>query len=240
MIKGLISAIGFLTIIPVRSQRITKWTLFWFPLIGLFIGGILITLNSAFIKFFPSSLNIIILLTIYIILTGALHLDGFADTVDAIAGGKGDKHRILEIMSDSHIGSIGVVALICLMGLKYVSLMNLTGTTFDKVLLIMPLMGRWSMVFSMAFSKPAKTDGLGKHFISNINILSVILSTLITVLFIFLLLGLKCGYILGVTIIVVLLINFFFNKILGGITGDILGTICEVSEVMTLLVLQVI
>ena len=240
MIKGLISAIGFLTIIPVKSHNITERTLFWFPLVGLSLGVILVILNSAFIKFFPSNLNIIILLTIYIMLTGALHLDGFADTVDAIAGGNGNKNRILEIMSDSHIGSIGVVALICLLGLKYVSLINLTGTTFNKVLLIMPLMGRWSMVFSMLLSKPAKTEGLGKYFISNVSILSVILSTLITAIFLFLLLGQKCVYILGAVIIVVLLINLFFNKILGGITGDILGAVCEISELTTLLVLQII
>ena len=85
----------------------------------MLLGGILSGLYILFSFVFYESINLIFILITYIVVTGGLHLDGFADTVDSLSGGGGDREKILKIMSDSHIGAHGVAALICLLGLDF-------------------------------------------------------------------------------------------------------------------------
>ena len=97
-------ALQFLTIIPVTNSYIASdkqlgnSTLFY-PIIGLMIGSILVLITQ-FISHIPISIQAILILTIWVMLTGGLHLDGLADSADAWVGGLGSKQRSLEIMKD--------------------------------------------------------------------------------------------------------------------------------------------
>lgn len=126
--NNFIWALKFLTIIPIdKGNRVKPGgsgsVVFWFPIVGLCIGAFVSITYVLFNFFFPPLVLDALIILIYIIITRAMHLDGFADTCDGIWGGW-NKERRLEIMRDSRIGSFGAVGLICLLGLKYLSLLS--------------------------------------------------------------------------------------------------------------------
>ena len=89
----------------------------YFPLIGIIVGTISFLLFWIFNQIFNVEINIIIAIATGILITGAFHEDGFADTFDGFGGGW-TKEKILEIMKDSRIGAYGAISLIVLILLK--------------------------------------------------------------------------------------------------------------------------
>jgi len=232
--KSFLSSIKFLTIIPAPGKEVGKNTVAFFPAAGIFLGAIIYILNFFLKKIFPQTITNAFILLVYTILTGGLHLDGLADTFDAISGSKGDRKKFFEILDDSRIGTSGTIALIFSIMLKFLLLT-------EKSLLIFPVVSRWSIVFSMFISKPAKEDGLGSLFIRNTNFGMFLFSTVFSVAITFLFLHWKGVIALFlVTSIVVSIIVVFFTKKIGGITGDILGAINEISEILCLILLKII
>ena len=115
--KSFILALQFLTTIPFRTKkpasndRLPQATIY-FPLVGLLLGLILVAVNSLLSYFGFKELFInSALVALLIVFTGGLHLDGLADTFDALLSRK-RKAEMLEIMRDSHIGTMGVLSLI--------------------------------------------------------------------------------------------------------------------------------
>jgi adenosylcobinamide-GDP ribazoletransferase len=124
--KKILLAFQFLTIIPLRDmgetseQEIGSTTAF-FPIVGMIEGIILAVLAALFIKIFPSELCNALLVLVMVVLNGGLHIDGLADTFDAVAS-RGGKDKKLAIMKDSTVGPIGVIAIVMALLLKYVLL----------------------------------------------------------------------------------------------------------------------
>jgi len=235
MIEKFLSAVGFLTIFPVVKREFENCTIF-FPLVGLFIGGFLISVN--YLCSFLFSKNVVDMLVIIslVIITGGLHLDGFADTCDGFYAGK-NKNDTLRIMDDAHIGAMGVIGIFCILGLKFFTLQSIPQKILYPSLLLFPTLSRWSMVFASTISKPAKNEGLGKTFIDTVSKKDFSIATIAAVLISFLIFGLKGFFIL----IAVFLVSFIFLKLvskrIGGITGDILGALNEIIETLVLLIL---
>ena len=97
----------------------------FFPLTG-FIIGLLLALGFYLLSsLFPRPLALWLTIGLMVILTGGLHLDGFADTIDGLAC-RGTKERVLEVMRDSRVGAFGVIGLILLIGTKYLALDQLS------------------------------------------------------------------------------------------------------------------
>lgn len=241
--KSMVAAIQFLTIFgsgkrgKVTSDYLSR-SLFYFPFVGLLIGGCLAGLNFVFSKYLNHSvvnLSIIILLVIF---TGGLHLDGFADTVDGFYAGK-NKEEILKIMEDSHIGTMGAIGLVILILLKFALLEGIPEAIKYKALLLMPLSGRWAMVVSGSLSKAAKTEGLGKFFCKPIRLREWLGATLFTLIVGFLILKTQLlPFILGIFVFALILTRYITRKI-GGMTGDTFGAINELTEVFSLLILSI-
>ena len=101
-----LAALQFLTILPVKrnftSEQIGRAAV-WFPVVGLIIGAILFGLHYVLKLLLPSGVVNGLLLAALVLLSGGLHLDGLADTIDGLAGHRTPERR-LEIMRDSHIG----------------------------------------------------------------------------------------------------------------------------------------
>jgi adenosylcobinamide-GDP ribazoletransferase len=251
--KGFLIAIQFLTIIPVRSgitineADIAK-SASAFAIVGLIQGILLVFTDNLAGLVFHQDLATGIVLLVLVLSNGGFHLDGLADTFDAIAA-KGDREKKLAIMKDSTIGPVGVIAVVFSLALKYLSLKNLSHMlpyTYYSSLLFMPVLSKWTMVISMFHGKPAREDGLGKIFISRTGLKEVIVSTLLILLILALpkvFLGryiLEDQYlfysILLVTMYILCRIGVeFFNKKFGGLTGDTLGAISEITEIIFLL-----
>lgn len=237
--KSFLIALKFLTILPVgknleiQDKELAK-SASYFPLVGALIGLLLVAVDFILRSLFPDSIvNLFILITL-IIVTGALHLDGFMDSIDGLFSGK-DKNRILEIMRDSKVGSFAVLAVICLLLLKFSFLNEIQPNVRYSILILMPALSRWGVVYlAKIYPYARKTIGTGEPFARLVGIKELIEATLFMAILIGLLLQLK-GIIVWLAVFVVLiLLNKWINKKIGGMTGDTYGAIIETLEVVTL------
>lgn len=114
-----LAALRFLTIIPlpwrreVSPEEMGRATTY-FPVVGLIIGLILAGLNWLLGLLLPSSVVNALLIVSLVVLSGALHLDGFVDTCDGIAGHKTIEERWW-VMHDSRAGAFGIVGVVLLL-----------------------------------------------------------------------------------------------------------------------------
>ncbi|MFH1540927.1 MAG: adenosylcobinamide-GDP ribazoletransferase [Elusimicrobiota bacterium] len=238
MIKIFLSAISFLTIIPVPKKFSLefKHSVIFFPLVGLFIGGILILINYLSSFLFSKNVVDMVVIVSLIIITGGLHLDGFADTCDGFYAGK-DKSDSLRIMDDAHIGTMGVAGLFCILGLKFFALQSIPQKIIYPALLFFPILSRWNLVFACTISKSAKNEGLGKTFIGTVSKNDLVIATIITFFVSLILFKTKGILILIATLLITVLFLKYVIKKIDGITGDILGALNEICEIFVLLIL---
>ncbi|MFZ6016380.1 MAG: adenosylcobinamide-GDP ribazoletransferase [Nitrospirota bacterium] len=253
--KRILLAFQFLTIVPLRvggeiSEKEIGGASACFPLVGVFQGALLVAANFILKKVFPVELTNGLLVLLLVLSNGGFHLDGLADTFDAI-GAKSecntdiDIQKRLAIMRDSTIGPIGVIAIVLTLLLKFLALNSLSHSSlsiFHLSLFLMPILPKWTMVISMFYGKPAREEGLGRIFINRIGFKEIAISTI--VLFV-ILIGLQVFFshymsdnqYIFYAILLVIMYFFsrmsvgFFNRKFGGLTGDTLGAISEITEI---------
>ena len=238
--KGFLDAIRFLTVLPVgKTTKSTedeiRRSIVCFPLVGLLIGLILVFFNEGLIRVLPRGVTDILLVTILVYITGGLHLDGLADTIDGLAGGK-DKEGILRIMRDSQLGAMGAMSVAITLLIKYLTLTALPETIKKEALILMPVVGRWSIVYLCFGYNYAREKGLGNMFVGKIRKSEFFMVTAITGI-----ISLICGFmgllIMGIIFICSALFALFFKKKIGGVTGDVLGASNEISEIILLIMI---
>ena len=237
-LKSLFIALQFLTIIPLRpsirpEERDIARSMSFFPLVGMIIGGFLVLINLITSRYLSPFIANALLLIGWVGITGALHLDGFTDTVDGLCGGK-NKEEILSIMKDSFIGAKGAIALILLLLLKFTLLVGLTNDYKNYALLFAPIAGRWSMVAGIYLSSYARKEGLAKAFFSHKTGREIFWASLITFCLGLILFRIEFFYIIGIALAINLFLIIYFKKRTGGLTGDNLGALNEIIEVITL------
>ncbi|MBN2712701.1 MAG: adenosylcobinamide-GDP ribazoletransferase [Planctomycetes bacterium] len=235
--KKLFAAIGFLTIIPVPSAVCEKddmgGLIPYFPLVGLLLGGISYSVCTALLYVFPEAVAAAMMVMFFSGISGAFHLDGLADTFDGFWSSR-PRERMLEIMRDSHIGSMGVFAIISLLLIKFSALTAVAATPFPLTCFIVPVTGRCCMTLSILISKYAREDGLAKVFFESTTSSSavVLLALVMTLIF-------ACGHIAAVLFVVcsafVYIWRLYCDRKIGGATGDTLGACCELSEALAIL-----
>lgn len=252
--KKLLLAFQFLTIIPLKkmdnvSEKDVGGASAFFPLVGA-VQGILIVISSAlFLKVFPAEVSTGLILLLMIIINGGLHLDGLADTFDAIAS-RTVKEKKLAVMKDSFVGPFGVIAIIFAILLKYLflnAIFNISLDTYYLSLFLMPIFSRWAMVPAIFHCRPARQDGLGRIFIAHTNMKEFAAATLLTftISLSALFISEKTSAITSLLLILVILYIFciaaarFSNKSFGGMTGDTFGAVSEISEILFLMVMVI-
>jgi adenosylcobinamide-GDP ribazoletransferase len=205
----------------------------YFPLVGWIVGGICAFIVWLSVQFLPHSVSIILSMGIGVMVTGAFHEDGFADSCDGFGGGW-TKERILEIMKDSRIGSYGTIGILLMLLFKYLLLSEMP-------IHLLPLI----IIAGHSVSRFASTHTIYTHnYVGNSAsskakpLCSEITSKEMFVAFIFGLvpLCLLNNYRLFFTLIPVIITKWwltrYFNKWIGGYTGDCLGAIQQVTEVV--------
>jgi adenosylcobinamide-GDP ribazoletransferase len=232
-------AVQFLTTLPLKiinfSDKKMAWALVYFPLVGLFLGSILLGLNTLLSSLGISSAVVnIILVIVLIILTGGMHLDGLADTADAFLSGKAKK-EMLEIMRDSHIGVMGVLALISIILLKVGLLSSLNVAAKPAALMLMCILSRWSVVLIIYLFPYARQEGKAKLFIQGMNFKIFILSTITVIICSFWVWQIQGLIALFIVVLSAYVIGKFVSRKIGGATGDTLGATIELMEIATLL-----
>jgi len=237
-------ALQFLSSLPIRlpgmptPQELGRSLLFY-PLVGLLFGGILWGLNWLMLGA-PLLLHAALLLTVWVLLSGALHLDGLADSADAWLGGFGDRERTLTIMKDPRSGPMAVVTLVLVLLLKFAALLALIEQQHALALIIVPLLGRSALLGLFLTTPYVRAGGLGQALADHLprsagkQVLAVS--------------GLACVLIAGLSgfFAVVLAVALFawlrriMLRRLGGTTGDTAGALLELLEVAMLVGLALI
>lgn len=239
---GFLAAVQFLTVIPLHrdvTQKELGRSLVYFPLVGLGIGAVLFGLDRLFILFLPAAVGSALLLVVLVLLTGANHLDGFIDTCDGMAAGRSPQER-LDIMCDSRVGGFGVVGACCLLLVKYVSLLFLPGAYRMAGLLLMPVLGRWAMVYAIFAYPSARKTGMGQTFKEQTDRWKMIIATLIAIAISVALMKLWGFALMAAIWLNVLVLASFLKGRLGGLTGDTYGALNEVVEVFVLILVPLV
>ena len=254
--RGLRSAIAFLTILPLGPRNAAEdfpAARIWFPLVGLLLGSVLagtdlllqwsfslLSSDSAPLdRQFPPLLAGSLLIAALALLTRALHLDGFMDTCDALLGAF-ERRRRLEILRDTHVGAFAVVGLTSLLLLKISSLAALPQTSRPSVLLLFPCLSRWGMLLVMELFPYIRREGLGTAFFREkgrwpmIGGLCLALSAAVG------LAGTTGVLLLALSSAVSWAVGYWAARALGGLTGDIYGAVNETVEVSVLVLAAVI
>ena len=228
-----------LTTIPLYLQKkpvpeksdVANATVF-FPLVGFIIGSLLFLIYLIFNRSVSSEITSIFILGGWILLTGALHIDGLADTIDGLSGGK-NKNEILHIMRDAHIGAKGTVGIILLLMIKYLLILQLTSSPGLRTLICAPVLARWGVVIGCYAVPYVREEGMGGFF-SLIGFSHIMGATLITLVLGILLVGpfflIPLVGVGGFSLIW----SLYLKRKIGGFTGDTLGALTEMGEVVAL------
>jgi len=237
-----IIALQFLTRLPLNIN--IQWTdekvalsLPWYPLVGAVIGLCLIVVAKLFNAQDPLLIAAIIL-SFWVLITGALHLDGLADSADAWMGSHGNKERALDIMKDPQAGPVAVVVLILLLLIKFSAITSLNLQNDMYLLLVPPVVARCVPLLLFLTTPYVRKNGLGSAMAEYLPVKQAWL-VLACVL--------VCGIaLLGITQVVLLIIfvgcvfwflRYLMLKLIKGMTGDTIGAAIEIIEVVVLLTL---
>ncbi|MCX7912370.1 MAG: adenosylcobinamide-GDP ribazoletransferase [Dehalococcoidales bacterium] len=236
-------AIQLLTSIPVPSPgRLNPGhlgrTTVYFPLVGVIIGVVLAGLNWLFRLVLPPPVVSALLIVFLVLITGAIHLDGLADTCDGLAGHRTAEER-LRIMRDSRTGAFGVVGIVLLLLVKYASLNAIPQDVMLSALIFVPVVSRWAMVYAIFVFPSARREGLGWTYKTSTRWGQFATATVITLAMSGVLSFVSFSFTMLVLIPVIWLVTsafgFYLTRRLGGLTGDTYGAINEVAEVVALL-----
>jgi adenosylcobinamide-GDP ribazoletransferase len=238
MWRSFISALQFLTILPFRQSGAfnARETLPFFPLVGLFLGALLMMVDSVAMALWTPAVASIVDLIALVILTGALHVDGLADTADGLYGRR-TPEQALHIMKDSRIGAIGMVAVVCCLAVKWGGLYGLDHHRGLSLALV-PAYARAAVLFGMRFLPYGRPEGgTGQAFFDRS-------------------LGIKdfwgcapllcLSFFLGLTMLtinlcfaaIVTLLIVGYRRRIGCITGDMLGAMIEITEACLFLIIS--
>ncbi|MEI6647079.1 MAG: adenosylcobinamide-GDP ribazoletransferase [bacterium] len=244
MLGRLWAAIGFLTILPLpafcrQTEDDLPRSVPLFPLIGLFIGGVVG--GSAYLTsgLLPPVVAVVVYVILLAIVHGGLHVDGLADTGDGFFSHR-KTERILEIMRDTHIGTYGSLTLVSVLALKVAGLASMPASMWVKALFLAPVAGRCSMVLMLAMLPSARTDGMGILFKRGRSFWEVLWALSVLLLAAWFLLQWRGLVAVGAVLVCNVSFMGLCQSKINGFTGDTLGALSELSEALTLVTLSVL
>lgn len=234
--KHLLIAFQFLTVLPlkicieIKGEDYGK-SLVYFPIVGMTIGATLSAISLC-CGFLPVPVLAAIVLIFSAFLTGALHLDGFADTCDGFYGSK-LKEEILEIMRDPRIGVMGVVGITLLLLLKFSLIITIPRDALWRSLALMCCFSRWTQATGCLLPY-ARNEGKAGVFIKYARKKDIVIAGLFTIFVSWALFGLKGIVIFFTSLIPALIFIRYAKARIGGMTGDTIGALNEIAEVSVL------
>lgn len=237
-------ALQFLSNLPIRLPGMPApselgRSLLFYPLVGLLFGALLWALNWLLLGT-PSLLHAALLLTAWVLLSGALHLDGLADSADAWLGGFGDRERTLTIMKDPRSGPIAVVTLVLVLLLKFAALLALIEQQHSVFLMIVPLIGRSAMLGLFLTTPYVRAGGLGQALADHLPRSAGQQVLAVSALACVLIAGLSGVWALVLAGVMFVWLRQLMLRRLGGTTGDTAGAMLELLEMAVLVGLALV
>lgn len=237
--RTLLLAAGMLSVVRVRvpgrvSDEDLRASTSWYPLVGLGVG---ILPAGVLLLPLPPLPRAALALAAWVVVTGALHLDGWTDCCDAAfaparPAAQSTRERRLAILKDPHLGTFGAAGLFLLLLAKWAALAH--------VPVVAPLLAapvaRWTMVHALATHPPARSDGLGATFAGQVPLARASAALMGAVL---LPIGfggdpLRVVAAVAAGVAVALLAAAALVRRFGGLTGDVCGAAGEAAELAVL------
>jgi adenosylcobinamide-GDP ribazoletransferase len=235
--KHLIAALQFITILPLGKTGVfdPPKMVPWFPLVGIILGLLVALFDAVVTRFWTPPVAALLDVILLAVLTGAFHLDGLGDTADGLLSPR-SRAEALEIMKDSRIGTMGLVAIVFGLALKWG---GIAGLDFYRslILIIIPAYARAGILFGMRFLPYGRSNGTGKPFFDQKLTLKHFWGLVLPV-GLSLVLGLKAIWLNLSFAIIIAAILLFYKKRLGVITGDMLGAMTEITEAGLFLIIS--
>ncbi|HEY8159907.1 MAG TPA: adenosylcobinamide-GDP ribazoletransferase [Methylobacter sp.] len=231
-LKVFLLALSFYTRLPhpqTLDYKQLPQAVVYLPLVGWLVGGICALVFYLAAWLWPQTTAVILALIAGILLTGALHEDGFADVCDGFGGGM-NKTRILEIMKDSYTGVYGFIGLLLMLSLKISLLSAMPAAAVPLVLLAGHSISRLSPLLLMqrySYAREHHSKASGAVYKPNPN--ELVFAAAIALLPLALLPVLSTLAIIP-TLLATLLLGHYFYRRIGGYTGDCLGASQQVAE----------
>ena len=238
--KVFILMLQFLTRIPIHAALNVDQDDFakgvvYFPIIGLITGGAGALVFYLAYGIFGAFVAALLSVFTNIAITGALHYDGLADSCDGLFSSRG-KDRMLEIMRDSRIGAMGVIAVVFDILLKFAALISIPPKAAILAAFLAPVAAKSVVIVLMQFSRYARAEGgMGSLFISSKTYTRTFIGAALGMAIVIAILSYK-----GLLLLIPCFIAGFgvrshaYSKI-GGMTGDIFGAANEVCEIVFML-----
>jgi len=259
-----VAAFQFLTRIPIPlevpfEKKTLHRSLIFFPIVGVILGLILSGFAILFSFIAPPILSAVLVVGLWIALTGGLHLDGLMDTADGVFSGR-NREQMLDIMKDSRVGAFGVIAALFMLLLKFAGLYYLfqqheeQGVSLSWLVLAIvaaTMWSRWWMVISISSWKPARAEGMAnlfngvKHqYISVMTAISLFIYLMALMIYVITTDGNLYYVWLSLlipicTAIVGWLIAKWLKRKLGGLTGDTYGAMNEIVEALNIVLVVI-
>jgi len=251
MLNAFLIALQFLTRLPLPANLtrdvhtdpdMLARSVLTYPLVGAVIGLMLVAILFLLYWWLPYTRPLVaagIILLAWVLLTGALHLDGLSDSADAWVGGYGDPERSLAIMKDPYCGPAGVSIIVVVLLAKFAALTTVLTQNWLYVLLV-PVMARAAIIVLFLSTPYVRKEGIGASHAEHLSRKGAYVVLTLTGLFCFYLLGFKFVWLLCVLSVVFLLLRYLMMKRIGGTTGDTAGAMVELIELVGLLALAII
>lgn len=245
MISALLTAFQTLTRIRAPSPRrapdaaVLGASAIFYPFVGAVIGVAGFGLYRLLSDVLPRDIIMLGVLALWVLLTGALHEDGLADTCDAF-GSQSRPDQILRVMKDSAIGTYGAVGLALTLLLRWRTLAAIGPEYTLPACLLSQVLPRTGIV-ALAFWAGPATSGSGGSFAAGLRLPHVIGSVALGGVLLAPLMGdwilILCA--VAACAVVILGLGLYFRRRLGGVTGDCLGTAVQFQELGVLMMVLI-
>jgi adenosylcobinamide-GDP ribazoletransferase len=234
-VDELVCALRFLTRLPLPAQSgPARFGAAAFPVVGLLLGAAGLAVDRLAAPL-PGAVRDVVVLAAWAWMTGAIHYDGLADTLDAV-GVTGREER-LRVMRDGTVGVFAVLSLVLIVAIELGALGELRGGARTGAILAAPVLGRWAMVATGARASSARAEGLGAAFAREVGHRELAVATLLAVFVLVSAAGaggaLAC-FLVGVGAAV---LRRLAASAFGGVTGDVIGASGVLAEALGLVVL---
>lgn len=251
-VRPALIALQFLTSFPIRLKsppagREIGLSLLWYPGVGLTLG-LLLWAAAVLLRPLPTPLAAALLVCVWVLGTGALHLEGLADTADAWVGGRADRERTLAIMKDPHAGPIAIVAVACVLLVKFSALFALRDargmSSWNNLHLacgyiVPPLLARAAVPLLFAHTPYVRPQGIGADLAQYQSRAGGRWVSALTGLLVALICGRHGLAATAAAAVAYTAMHRAFMRRLGGMTGDCAGAMIEIIETATLVMLAI-
>lgn len=233
---GLLGAVQFLTRIPIRLRTAPDLAraVPWFPVVGSFIGVAVGGVAVGSMELVPPLVAATIAVLFGVLLTGAFHEDGLADTADALGGWSPDQRR--EILKDSRHGSYGVAAMCGTIVVRIACVASLGPAVGFASIVAAHTLGRGAAVGVMALAAPVPEEGLGADFSRALSRWSAVIGFTAALSIAALAVGWWAGPFAVAAGIAAGAVALLARRAFGGVSGDILGAVEQLAECFVLIV----